>query len=344
MIPLVSFSLGLACLWMSFVHFPFMLLLGFFLLRFFGQGSMTLGPTTLLPQWFMKKQGKAFSFMTLGGLSSFALVPTMNYFFIAQFGWRVGWRLWTILLWVIMLPLSWKLVRNRPKDLGLLPDGGLKGSASAVCSDSSQDQQKGEWTLEEAKHSPVFWFLLYCVFVPSMVNTGITFHLVSVMGDKGLPPSVAAMVLSVTAIISFPVTFMAGYLLDHMPERIVLGVTFIIHSLSILILLQVQTPSGAVLFGIISGVVFGMERMNRNVIWPNYFGRLHLGSISGYSMKMVVLGSALGPLPFGIAFDYFGGYTEIISFMLFFTTLAILFSFLASFPQKKEKIIEKEIS
>ncbi|WP_156153552.1 hypothetical protein [Domibacillus robiginosus] len=45
-----------------------------------------------------------------------------------------------------------------------------------------------------------------------------------------------------------------------------------------------------------------MERITTGIVWPNYFGRTHPSSISGISMTMVVIGSALGSLPFGVAF------------------------------------------
>jgi cyanate permease len=35
------------------------------------------------------------------------------------------------------------------------------------------------------------------------------------------------------------------------------------------------------------------------VIWPNYLGRAHLGSIRGAASMAMVASAALGPLPFG---------------------------------------------
>ena len=57
MIVIISLSLGAAALWMSIISNPIMLLIGFFLMRFFGQGSMGLWPQTLVPHllsfiWF----------------------------------------------------------------------------------------------------------------------------------------------------------------------------------------------------------------------------------------------------------------------------------------------------
>lgn len=78
MVTAVSFLLGLACLWNAFVATPVMLLFGFFMIRFLGQGSMTLIPSTLVSQWFIAYRGRALSFMAIGGFASSALVPLIN--------------------------------------------------------------------------------------------------------------------------------------------------------------------------------------------------------------------------------------------------------------------------
>jgi MFS family permease len=74
----VSVLLAGACIWNSFVVSPWMLFVGFFLIRLLGQGSMTLLPDTLIPQWFIQKRGRAFSFMMLGGFASSTLFPPLN--------------------------------------------------------------------------------------------------------------------------------------------------------------------------------------------------------------------------------------------------------------------------
>jgi MFS family permease len=77
------------------------------------------------------------------------------------------------------------------------------------------------------------------------------------------------------------------------------------------------------------------DGVSTGVLWPNYFGRKNLGSIRGFAMTTMVLGSALGPLPFGIAYDYFGGYNEIMIGILILPLLAIFASFFSPPPKYK---------
>ena len=71
------------------------------------------------------------------------------------------------------------------------------------------------------------------------------------------------------------------------------------------------------------------------VIWPDYYGRNNLGSIRGVTMMAGVIGSALGPLPYGYAYDIFGGYTEVLTVSIIFPILGIIAAFLAKPPRKK---------
>jgi MFS family permease len=123
MAVLVGIGLGLACFWNSLVTNMAMLFIGFFFLRLLGQGSMTLIPNTLIPQWFIEKRGKALSMMAIGGFASSAALPPINAWLVSEWGWSFWWKVWGLLLLVVFVPLAYFLIRNKPEDLGLLPDG-----------------------------------------------------------------------------------------------------------------------------------------------------------------------------------------------------------------------------
>lgn len=74
------------------------------------------------------------------------------------------------------------------------------------------------------------------------------------------------------------------------------------------------------------------DGVSTSVMLPNYFGKKNLGSIRGFFSTAMVIGSALGPLPFGLAYDYFNGYTEIMLIVLLLPVLALGASYLATPP------------
>ncbi|SET67301.1 Sugar phosphate permease [Natronincola peptidivorans] len=333
----IATLLGIACLWMSFVRHPLMLLVGFLFLRLFGQGSMSLLPATLVPQWFIRKRGVALSLMALGGVLGSAAIPPLNNWLILQFGTAIAWRVWTFLLIGFMAPISWVFIRNKPEDIGLLPDGEVIGTKEAL-TDAEREKQPLDfsWSTQEAMKTRAFWLMLFCMVVPSMVNTGITFHMVSIMEGKGFNSTFAASLLGLTAIIQFPFTFLAGYLADRIKVHYIKAINFIVFLIAIGVILYGSSKELLMAYAVFNGVFVAFDSVTTGVLWPNYFGRKHLGSIRGIAMTAMVVGSALGPLPFGFAYDILGGYKEILLLMMIFPILAAIASIVSPPPKYQD--------
>ena len=338
MMVVVGTLFAIACFWNSAVSTIWMLSIGFFAIRLLGQGSMSLIPNTLAAQWFVKKRGFAVSLMALGSFISAMVFPIINTWLIDTWDWRFAWQFWGILLLVIFVPVALLGVRNKPEDIGLEPDGPLKQKeelkpilGSAVVKEAEED-----WTLQEAKKTRAFWAILICVGIPSMINTGITFHILSIFGSNDLSPGIAATVLSLMAMVGIPMSFVSGFITDRVQTNYLLLAIFIIELIRLLMVLVTNNFFMAILFGIIWGTANGLERISLNVIWPNYFGRKYIGSINGVGVTMTVLGSSLGPLPFGVGFDLFHSYTPVLLASLIFPVIGMVCAILAKKPNKSE--------
>ncbi|WP_031548768.1 MFS transporter [Salinicoccus luteus] len=335
MMIIAAIVLALATFFNSFVQNMFMLAIGFFFIRLFGQGSMTLIPNTLVPQWFIRKRGLAFSLMMLGSFSSAMLFPIINVWLISEWGWRFAWQFWGFALLVIFVPIAWIFIRNTPEEMGLSPDG-LRLNIDGNEEDGGDDIHvlEDSWTLKEATRTLSFWTLLICVGIPSMINTGITFHIVSIFKENGLEMGASAMVLSLMAMVGIPMSFVSGLITDRIRTNYILVMIFVIEIILLLFLNNVTTYALAILFGVIWGMSNGLERIGTNVVWSNYFGRRYVGSINGVGSTMVVIGSSLGPLPFGLGYDMFGSYTFILTLMVVFPVIGIISALLSKKPQR----------
>ncbi|WP_241080577.1 MFS transporter [Natranaerofaba carboxydovora] len=342
----VPILLGLTCIWMSFVRFPIMLGIGFIFLRFFGQGSLTLIPDTLVPQWFQKKRGIALSIMTLGGSIGAMAIPPVNNFLISSYGVELAWRFWALLLIFFMAPVALLLVRNKPEDIGEKPDGqgynynnhNKRGSHDKAIKSSNLKKQnlkeEESMTLKEARKTKAFWVLLFISAIPALVNTAITFHMVSIMQLKGHTTGFAAYILSIFAISQLISTFFAGFVYDRISPNYVKGMNFFIFLITILILIYFDSYNILIIYSILHGLFNAFNLVGIGVLWPYYFGREHLGSIRGMATTAVVLGSALGPLPFGMAYDLFGSYNEILLLTMLFPLIAGVFCIVLPSPSK----------
>ena len=90
-----------------------------------GGGSVCLGYTgqsLFLPNWFVRRRGLAMSLAFSGvGVGSIILLPWLQAM-IARAGWRAACWALAILVLVLLVPLN-LLLRRRPEDIGLEPDG-----------------------------------------------------------------------------------------------------------------------------------------------------------------------------------------------------------------------------
>jgi sugar phosphate permease len=311
MFGIITFLFGVACVYMGFVQNAFMLFIGFVLLRMLGQGSLSLVSRNVINQWWVRRRGMA---MGIGGMVSTLLgsgsFPNLIIWLIALYGWRNSYQLLGITLWVVMLPLGIIFLRNRPEEYGLSPDG---DHATADGDPRNRIQVTEEnWTRAEAIRTSAFWLTSAGLAAISMLGTGLMFHIVSIFDDSGLSAEVAAAVFLPIAGTAAVMQLGSGILVDRFPVRILLSVALLFQAVVLVMAPYLYTVPLAILFGVFLGICTGLQATISNVIWAKYFGRMHLGSISGMASTLLVASSALGPMPMGIARDLLGNYVAVL--------------------------------
>src|SRR5690606_36473597 len=123
-------------------------------------GVLTLAAKTLIPHWFIRRRGFAFSIVGFASAASLALFPLRHSQTVGWLGWRGAWRFDAILLLVILLPALIVFVRNRPADVGI-PDM-ARDEARRQHGRPDIDLEvhvvsEGGLTLKEAMRTPMFW-------------------------------------------------------------------------------------------------------------------------------------------------------------------------------------------
>lgn len=325
----VGVMLALTTFWMMMLNQPWMIFIGFLFLRMFGQGSLTLIPSVLIPQWFLKKRGRALSLITVGGILGSSLVPPLNQKMIETFGISLSWLFWGLLLLLVFVPLVYVFAVNQPEEIGMAPDG----EELYQHQNTTHAIEDESFTVKQATKTYQFWLLLYCMMVPALVTTGITFHMLSLVASKGLPRGDGAMLLGLTAISQLPFNFVAGFLSEKFKIHHFKALNYLILALAVFILIISTSLFGLIIYSVILGVFVGFEGVSTSVMWANFYGRKHLGKIRGISTMAMVIGSALGPLPFGLFYQWQNTYTMILWIILFLPLIASLFSLIS--PQPK---------
>ncbi len=332
MTVIIAAGFGCALLFMSTINSVMTLLIGFFLIRLLGQGSMGLIGGTLVPQWFIRRKGRAMSIVSVFGALSMATFPAINIWLIQKFGWQNGWRTWMLVMWIIVVPVFYFFIRTRPEEIGLYPDN---DKLPEVETGNIEIIEEESWTLGEAMKTRSFWLVNYITVIPSAIITACIFHQISILGQSGLSPEAAALISSVTSLINLPIVLLAGGLADKYPMKYLMALTQGLLLAMVGVLYVADSMTLVLVYGVIMGIQMGVQAIVRGVVWPDYFGRKHLSTIRGVNMMAGVIGSALGPLPFGYAFDLFGGYSEVLFISMIFPLIGIFLGVLANKPVKK---------
>lgn len=336
---LIGACLGLVCILMGNISVGLLLIPVFFLLRLLGQGSMVLLPSTLVPNWFTKKRAFALSLVTLGGVIGSVVIPPFNTWLLTILPWQQVWWIWGGLLLFVFVPVIYFLLYNLPYNEGQKSVeeaiGQEKKEAVNNTKEADEEESSQEWTLKEAISTGGFWRVVYAQSMPALINTGLYFHLTSIMASKDLDAGVAAMTLSVIGMCSFPATFLAGFVLERVKVHLIYGISFVIQVLAVFVLMQGKATSTALIFAVLIGIITGFQNVSRRFIWPEYYGRKHLSTISGLTMTTLVMGSAVGPIIIGAGFDLYGNYQMVMWIMMGLSLLAAICAFLSPKPIKK---------
>jgi MFS transporter, OFA family, oxalate/formate antiporter len=337
MVLLISIAFGLACIYMGFVQNAIMLGLGFVAIRMLGQGSLSVVSQNAINQWWVRRRGMI---MGLAGLIfallGLGLFPNLINWLIPLYSWRTTYMILGAILLLVMAPLGVIFFRDRPERYGLQPDG-FGGKDEEVNGETAVPPLalvEEEWTVSEAVRTAAFWNISLGTAAIAMLSTGLFFHMISIFDDNQLSASVAASVYVPIAVTTALVNLVGGYLIDRIAPRFLLALALLLQAICLVMVPYLAGVEIAFVYGMVLGATSGLSRIVGSVIWANYFGRRHLGSIAGLVTPIGVAGTAFGPLLFGVGRDLMGTYNTVL---ILSAILPLLLGIGALFLRKPEK-------
>ena len=288
---------------------------GAFVLASMGAGFGTWLPMmTVLNHWFQKRRAMAMSLAMEGfALGGVLLIPALAWAIDPDEPGRLGWRLTAAGIGVVLIVLAWpvsRLIRNRPEEYGLLPDGRREDqSASGERGGSGQGQTEGaDFTWQEALRTRPFWLITVGHSATSIVIVTLTVHLGPMLTDLGYSLQMVAWVVSTYTGVGAVFTLVGGYIGDRVPMHLALFGFSVIQSTAVVILLSAGTLPMVLLFAVVLGIGFGGRTPMTTAIRGVYFGRRAFASITGISMIPMNIMLLVFPLFAGIMFDAVGSY------------------------------------
>jgi len=280
-----------------------------------GQGiGGWLALNTMINNWFIKYRSIAMGMgSAVGRLGSLLLIPVLAWMMDPDFPERMGWSNTALLIGVVIIVVSFpltRLLRNRPEEYGLSPDGIASLDADVTDgSGASPSQHSPDFTVSQALREPSFWFIGIGHGLVSMVLLALMLHLAPMMTDIGYGLQTGAYVVSAYTAISMVFQIVGGYLGDRMPKNVALMIFSLFQAASVF-LLTFGPPNLLVAYGfaILFGMGFGGRSPISSAIRGDYFGRKNYGTIMGISQVPMNVFLLVGPVLAGVIRDWQGDY------------------------------------
>jgi MFS family permease len=298
-----------------------------------GAGANLMGFTVqslYLPNWFVRRRALAISMAFSGvGFGAVLLLPWLQTM-IAEDGWRSACRVMGLLVLLVLGPLN-LLVRRRPQDMGMLPDGmrpasadGTPGAISgtlagtekppSVMTDRTVVDQAWvatEWTLPRAIRTARFWWIALGYFFALFSWYAVQVHQTAYLIEIGFSRLTAAWALGIVSVIAIPGQIGFGALSDRIGREWIwaIGCAGFAICYAALIGLE-QAPSTWLLYVMIVAQGF-LGYAITSVMGPivvEIFEGPHYGAIFGTLTVGMIAGGAAGPLVAGVVHDLTGSY------------------------------------
>jgi MFS family permease len=209
-----------------------------------------------------------------------------------------------------------RLIRNRPEEYNLRPDGDSPTPPIQTAPQRTARTEKGsthpqvtDFTSTQALKTPAFWYISFGHGFTSMVILAILVHLGLFINDKGFGVQTTGWVVAVYTAVSMVAQIAGGYLGDRLPKRMILFGFTCIQAGAVVLLTFSSSLFMLYLFAVLFGIGFGGRNPLTTAIRGEYFGRASFGKILGLStVPMNVLLLVAAPLA-GYLYDVQGTYT-----------------------------------
>lgn len=317
-----------------------------------GAGGISVIPlTVLLSNWFVEKRGRATGIAFTGlGFGTLILTPVAGYL-TETLGWRYAYIASGLLVLVPLTPIV-LLMKNKPEELGLLPDGakssrsaaGTEGTVAqagypaAVGSSVGQEalaESSGDGlSLREGVRIPAFWITSVSWFLLAIPESAIWLHQVPFMTDLGLSTQSASFFAGFAGGMSIVGGIAFGFLAERYSIRYVFLACYLVLAMAILTLLASNRADVAFLYLYVP--LFGIALGGSYTVYPllvaDLFGIRALGAIFGLLGIAYMIGAALGPTVAGYLFDLSGSYEIVFILSLALTLIGSALILLVGHP------------
>lgn len=299
----VAFGLGLVA--MAAVQGFLTLVIGFTLIRWLGQGALSLVSSLAVIPWFERRRGLVFGMTTTIVMALMSLTPLVLRVAVEAYGVRAMWLLAAAAVWLSVVPIGHFGIVDRPADVGQRPDGEYRAAPTVFTNPAAETSS----TRSNAITQPRFILMSCVIATTSMLITGLNFHQISILTGSGLSATEAAAMFVPQVFGTIGLGLAAGALADRLPARFLLAASMVVLICALAMVGRLEPGWQVVAYATLLGAALGAQLPLVPTVLPRWFGLGQIGGIQGVAMLVMVAGSAAGPLTVALLAGSTGGYS-----------------------------------
>ena len=287
-----------------------------------------------LTNWFYRMRARAMAVATVGVNVGGLLIVLLTWA-VDNYGWRAAAFVCALIVWALIPPII-MVLRDRPEDMGLLPDGdvapppGADGEeAQAAPGDDDDDM-----TVREALYSQAFWLVSLVHGIAVMSLSALAVHQIERMVLAGVSLQMAGLVVTVYTGVGIFFRVFSGYIADIFDKRYVIAGFLLFQTAALFVFAVGETVFMFMLFGLLFAPGWSGRGAALTAYRGELFGRRRFASITGVSMVVTNSLSLIGPVFAGFLFDVTGSYA---SPFLALSALSLVAAFLILLVRKPRK-------
>ena len=297
---------------------------------------------TVAVNFFRRRRNLAIGLVSTFRPGSGAVNIQLISFVAAASSWRTAYRALGAFSLLLALPL-FLIMRRRPEDIGLRPDGDEPRAASSSPPSSASGggartppaDAEDSWSAREAVATSAFWLIVTAEMLTILTSGTVGYQIAPFLEDSGLSQAAAALALSLSSLLGAAVNPGWGILADRFQPRILAAfATALTLAIAALFIPFGRGPAGfavAIAWGTASG---GLNVLG-SMMLAQYYGRGSYGAIAGLTgpFQMAFLG--LGPTFGSLIYTFTDGYGAIWIYSLAAYAAAAILIFAARRPTRK---------
>ena len=268
--------------------------------------------------WFNQRRSLALALITfIAGFASTIFLPLADYL-LQMVGWRSAVLILAIMYGLVTIPLHGFVLRRRPEDIGLMPDGKAEIAEEV---ESNKDIIAKSVGASDAIRSRSFFLLTIAFGLITLASMAIRYHFIPYAITTGIDATTAAWFAGFIGATQVLGRLIFAPLEMRFSSPTMMFCTMLTIVIAFVILIVSQSLIFVGLFVVVFGAGFGAMTLVRPLILGELYGTRHYGRINSVMSFMMIFVATLAPIGTSLMVEWTGDY-QIAIYLL--TAIAFL--------------------